>query len=472
MNAQFPAFVAIPGNGAISMADRSAGAVERQLLAAVERTARHPRGWVALVLHLSALYPPAPRPHHLRIARVLMHDVAQRQDGQSFTLRNGDVVLLCRDESLMSPVRAVSGAVPAASPLAALPATLGRLFRREAADAAGLVSVWPLAHEAERLLGYAASRLASSDAAPADDAAAPVAEVVNTVDALLAYARPADLIQRQAGVLLVPGTAQQIRPIYQELSFSLDLLEARIDAPGQIGRDPFLLQHLANRLDARMLRTLHEDHGRGGPLDPGSARLPLYLRLTISGLLSDGFAALAAVCRDVGRPLGAEVLLVEAAADPTGFSHARKRAGQLGAKLVLDGMSHLALLVACPWLLRPDLLKLDWSPRLPDLPEAERAALGDAIRQVGPARLILHRADSEAAIRWGVAHGIRRFQGRHIDVMLAAARIVACPVASRCSLRQCTERASAAGGGGRASCGNHALLDAGAPESGNAERPA
>lgn len=47
--------------------------------------------------------------------------------------------------------------------------------------------------------------------------------------------------------------------------------------------------------------------------------------------------------------------------------------------------------------------------------------------------------------------------------MLAAARLVACPQAAGCTLRQCMERAAAVGFGGRTGCGNHALLDAGVP---------
>jgi hypothetical protein len=245
----------------------------------------------------------------------------------------------------------------------------------------------------------------------------------------------------------------------------MELIEARMAVPGGIARDPQLLRHLAGRLDARLLRTLHEQTGRGGPLDPTAGTLPLHLDMTLPGLLSTAFARLALVCHGAGRPLAAEVLLAEAAADPVAFAAARDRAGKLGVALVLDGVSHLALQLSCPWLLRADLLKLDWSPRLSNLPPAEQTAVAEALRQIGPARLILHRAESEAAIRWGVAHGIRRFQGRHIDAMLAAARLQFCPLAAPCTLRQCGERATATGGAGRASCRNHALLDAGAAPS-------
>ena len=77
---------------------------------------------------------------------------------------------------------------------------------------------------------------------------------------------------------------------------------------------------------------------------------------------------------------------------------------------------------------------------------------------------MLARADTEAALRWGMANGIRRFQGRHADAMLAAARIVDCAYASGCTLPQCIARAAAADPEGRRSCRNPGLLDAGVPK--------
>ena len=66
-------------------------------------------------------------------------------------------------------------------------------------------------------------------------------------------------------------------------------------------------------------------------------------------------------------------------------------------------------------------------------------------------------------MRWGLAQRLRMFQGRHVDQMLGVQRMLGCPDASACTLRQCVERASATGGAGRRSCTNLPLLDAGVP---------
>ena len=64
---------------------------------------------------------------------------------------------------------------------------------------------------------------------------------------------------------------------------------------------------------------------------------------------------------------------------------------------------------------------------------------------------MLHGADTEAALRWGLAQGIRRFQGGHVDPTLGAERMMACPVAAGCTLQECAERAAATGAVGRSS---------------------
>ena len=291
---------------------------------------------------------------------------------------------------------------------------------------------------------------------------------VEAAAAAVAGARPQDLLRRQSAALIDlaggGGARVTMRVLYRELTFSLDALEARLDAPVRLGQDTAMLLHLGRFLDLRMLRVLRLDEGSGTPLDvaadPATA---LHVNLSLPAVLSDEFAALAARCGTAGPPLGVEVSLVEALADPDGWARARARLHAAGARLVLDGVTHPALLLARPAVLGADLLKLEWSPRIAGLPAAEMAELAREVALADPARLILARAESEAAVRWGLAHGLRRFQGHHIDQMLAAHRVLACPQAIACTLRQCTDRAAATGADGRTGCANLGLLDAGLP---------
>jgi len=425
---------------------------ERHLVAAIERVLRAPHGWSAVALHLSRLAAPGPRPHHRRIARAVMQDAAQRSDGQIFALRNGDVVLLHRDRLAAA---------------AAVPETLRRLFGGDVDSPAPVVSEWRLPHAGAALLSYTAERIAELEPANDGKGEAPPALAVDSVGAAVVAARPHDLVRRQAAVLLEPasaGAGVTMRLCYRELTCSLAALEAQTEPALRLGQDRALLRHLGPTLDGRMLRILLDERGGGTPLDTvGDAGLALHLNLSVPGALSDAFAAFAEACRGAGPALGVELALVEAVADPAAFAFAAARVRRAGARLILDGVSHLALLLARPAALRADLLKLDWSPGIAELRAEDRAELARAIAEADPARLILHRADSETAIRWGLALGVRCFQGYHIDQMLAARRMLACPGAPACTLRQCAERAGATGGAVRAECTNLPLLDAGLP---------
>ncbi len=397
---------------------------------------------MALVLHLSRIAPAGPRPHHRRVARAVMEDAAQRQAGQVFALHNDDLLLLFRADDGNCP----------------LAATLARLFEADMPDPAGLTTLWALEQDGAALLRYAQARVLDAQPDPAGAEPKGSAQAIDALEAVVGQGRITDLTHRQTAVLLMPGREAGLQPLFRETSFSIAALEARAAASGQAHADPFLFRHLASRLDARMLDVLRRDLQTDGPLTAGArgAGPRLHLNLTLAGILSERFAQFAAACRAIGAQVGVEVPLVEACADPEAFAAARIRLHFAGLSLVLDGVSHHALMLTAPAALEPDLVKLDWSPRLSEA----GAAVERAVAALGEDRVVLHRAETEDALSWGLAHGIRRFQGRWVDTMLAAKRMGACGSGRHCALRQCVERAAATGPSGRAGCGNPALLEA------------
>lgn len=422
---------------------------ERLLAEALDRALRAPQGRAVLVLHLSRLARPAPRPHHGRIAHAVLQDAAQRHDGQVFSLGNGDMALLCGRSGL-------AGDGPAA-----LPAILLRLFRADASDPARLLSVWSLEERVDQLRAWVAERLADPAAAPAPFRAPEPPQPAPSLEAIEAALRAAalpELIRRQTAVLALPGEPV-LRPLFRELALSVPAIEARLAVAGLATLDPFLFRHLAGTLDTRILALLTDEMEAGSPAAARPGGPALHLNLTMPAILSDGFAAFAAACRARGIAAGAEIALAEICADHDAFLAARERLRTAGIRLVVDEVSHLALLLTAPEALRADLLKLEWSPRLPGAPGAERAALAKALHRIGPGRVVLQRADTEGAVTWGLQQGIRRFQGRQVDAMLAASRMRDCANSAGCSLGQCLARAGAMAPAARRGCRSPALLD-------------
>ncbi|MBV9813025.1 MAG: hypothetical protein JO326_09735 [Acetobacteraceae bacterium] len=416
------------------------------------RLGRDPAGRVALTARLSRMAPPAPRPYHRRIVHALLEGCARRHDGQVFGLANGDLVLLCRDaETDTAPSRVAPRLV--------------RMLGVETPAAELLVNCSPLADVAEQLTaGATPGGAAAAVTEPTPDPLAAIAAVQRVLER-----EPLErLLQLQTGVEWLgagrcggPAMAGlRLRPLYREVGFAMHLLAAERDGTGGIAADPWLFRHLAADLDRRVLELMSREAAAGGVLDARRAVLSVHLNLGPAALLSAEFARLALRVAETGRRLGVEVALVEACADAATFRRAAAAARSVGATVVLEGIGHLALLASRPGAFPADLWKLDWSSRLADLPPEETLAVRHALDEIGADRVILQRADGEAAVRWGRGFGIRKFQGHHIDSMLAAGRMMTCRDAAGCSLGQCASRAAAGDAQGRAGCRNVPLLDA------------
>ena len=404
---------------------------ERMLLDAARRAQRRGAAVEALVLRLSLLPPPGARQHHQRIARSLLDEAALRRGGEVFALRNMDLVLL-------SPGAGTSRAL------------LARLFGGDE----GVVQV--LALDAA-LLAYAQERATEDLPRPTASSEPASLPALGAAEALLRDTPPGDLLHGLVAAELLPGGA--VRPLFREAILNVSALAARLPRAGVLGTasaNPF--RDLAAQLDARTLAVACADLAQGGPLSGGRLGPALHLNLTVSAVLSPAFTRFAGAVRARGGRAGVELLLMEACADPPAFERARDLIRSAGLTLALDGVGHQALRITRPGRLRADLVKLEWSAGLASAgPEAEAA-----LREIGPSRLVLAQADSEDALRWGYARQVRRFQGLHMDAMLAAARLGACAFASDCTLRLCAERGSAAGEAGRAGCANTSLLEAAA----------
>ena len=336
------------------------------------------------------------------------------------------------------------------------------LFQGDVADPASLTSIWALPDGGLAALEYVRARVMEGEtAAPAPEPQAS-ARMIAAMDAVLQTATLQELMHRQTAILLRPGQPDPMTPLYREVAISTAALETRLAASGQAQADPFLFSHLAGQLDRRMLSALLDDVPAGGPLVGGLEMAALHLNLSLTGILSDRFAVFAEMSRQPvrdGLRIGVEVPFVEAFADPKGFVLARERIKLARMRLVLDGVTHHALLITDPGALKPDLVKLNWSPAMTE----GGAALREAVGRVGVGRMVLHRAESEAALAWGIGHGIMRFQGRYVDQMLGAERLRGCSHAGGCVLRQCVGRAATISTVGRAGCGNLALLDQAMP---------
>ncbi len=409
------------GNGRSRVFLAGSASLETPAERALDRVLRSGHAASVLRLCLSRLQPSGPQPYHSRIARCLFDDTVQQGGGQVFPCKNGDLVLIAGPE-----------------PVASLGAALMRLFRTEAPSDQHLLGIWSLpADEASVRLEFAGF---AGEAAPAEDLPPPLGAIA-AIDTLLASARYGEFVRRQTAVRI---QGSRMTDMFQELSVSLSAIEARIGLQVPSRADPYLFRYIAGQLNGRMLASLAEA-GLSGTL-------ALHINVPLALIASPGFAAVRDAARRAKILLGVEIALAEAIADIRLFQEMRTRLQEGGCTVALDGADHGALLQCDPAALQPDLLKLEWSPLIPALPAREQRRLRRALEVLGPDRVVVYRAETEAALVWGLGRGIACFQGRQVDLMLTADRLRGCPHAAACTLRQCIDRAAASDEGGQHGC--------------------
>ena len=102
------------------------------------------------------------------------------------------------------------------------------------------------------------------------------------------------------------------------------------------------------------------------------------------------------------------------------FIIAKDIAQKLGYRVCLDGLTYLTLPYMDRNTLGLDMMKMYWSPELPNLEHSDTfTRLRDNVGLGGPTRIILSRCDNENAINCGQRLGINMFQGRAMDKILS-----------------------------------------------------
>ena len=214
----FRRFEHSPALGRVVAPDDAAEALLREVTRLIARPPglRNEGAPLALVLHLSRLSPPAPRPHHRRVARALMQDTAGWHGGQLFSLGNGDLVLLCRDTAGADTSPYVAATSPSrAASIRELPGMLRRLLRVDTPLGLDLVSVWPLATQGRALQDFARARIARQEGRLSmDEDFSGQTGAADALGSFISSAGIADLLQRQSAIvrpLLVPPSGRPAR---------------------------------------------------------------------------------------------------------------------------------------------------------------------------------------------------------------------------------------------------------------------
>jgi hypothetical protein len=408
------------------MDDKTAG-VEHLLVDYTRRLARFPGSRRAVIIHLSRLRPDNRRVHHIRIAANTFETLVKQFNGQIFVLQNADIIFICKDASVaiideaIGKLRYFFGDDPLAADLdEAGPDNFTSWFDLERDYPAFLAIVEKVHEEAERRKKRLAALTgdARDEREPLDPAG--LAELVKTI----AGADLSNVLRRQAICMMNPG--EPPKAIFREIYISIPDLRDAIMPRRDITSDRWLFQYLTQMLDKRVLSILRKN-------DDQAIAHSYSLNLNVSTLLSPEFIAFDQSLRQGARgSIVIELEKVDIFADVGAYFFAREFLRERGYRLCLDGLSGIAFPLVEREKFGFDLVKLFWSPDLVDKQHSERGAeLRAALEQPGKSRIILARCDNEDAVEFGLAAGLRLFQGRHVDRLLAIAGGATAPISQR-----------------------------------------
>jgi hypothetical protein len=418
---------------------------ENVLLDAAERIGRIRDGRVAVHLHLSRLKMQNRQEGYLRVAGRMLEPMVSAFRGQIFLLANADIVFLVNQPNpldLRNHLHKLRGLF-AKDPLT----------REDGGDGADLFcTVYDLSFDYDAFLAMVRQALADARERvrhPQPSTELRLLDLDSLSDLLdrLTLLDAAPFVRRQSAISLDGHGVAEV--MFQEFFIGLSDLQRAVAPDLQLHSNRWMFQHLAATLDQRLLAALQRLRlARRPPM--------IHLNLTLPSLKDPAFLAFEAAL-PAGLGLGIELQCLDLLADSRAFYAARAALREKGHRLAIDGLDEATLRFLDIGRADADLYKIEWSP---ELRQADRSdAVLSAVRALDPAKLLLARCDSEAAITWGLDHGLMKFQGRYVEAMLAATTMGLCDQAAACSLAQCTQRHGVIGGPLRAECGNHQRLD-------------
>jgi len=416
---------------------------EHLLLDAAERVGRVRDGRVAVHLHLSRLKPQNRQDGYLRVAGRMLEPMVSAYRGQIFLLSNADIVFIINQPSpidLKDHIHRLRGLF-AKDPLT----------NDDSGDGVDLFcTIYDLTFDFDPFFAMVQAALTEArgrtrtaqgpELKPLDATTlAVVLERLTMLDA-------SPFVRRQSAIALSGAHAEVI---FQEFFVSVGDLQRALAPDVNLLGNRWMFQHLSTTLDRRLLDAMRRMRLTKAP--PA-----IHLNLNIGTLQDPAFKTFEESLPE-GVGLGIEVQILDVLADSRGFFETHRKLKERGRHLVIDSLNEATLSFMEVGRTGADLYKVDWTPELRE--PHRRDAVMAALKHVDPAKLLLARCDSEAAIAWGVDHGLEKFQGRYIEAMLAATTMGVCDKASACTLAQCTARHAVITGPLRVECGNNQMLD-------------
>lgn len=235
-------------------------------------------------------------------------------------------------------------------------------------------------------------------------------EILSRITKALAGTDFANMVRRQSVCVILDDIQPQ--PMFEEVFVAIADLGETLLPDVSLTATPWLFQDLTETLDKRVLSSVSRH-------DDGSFTHDFSLNLNVSTILSEDFRNFDYNIRSgVKSSIVLELQPIDIFSDLTSYLLARDYAQNLGYKICIDGVTDKSLRFIDRERLGADLLKLVWTPELPEAIESD-PLLQERLRNMGSNRAILCRVDDEHALKFGKTYDVCLFQGRYVQNLLA-----------------------------------------------------
>ena len=417
---------------------------ESVLVETAERVGRIRDGRVAVHIHLSLLQAQNRDDVHVRIAVRLYETMVDAYHGQMFVLANADIMLLCKDARIADLDAAVY--------------KLRALFSKDPLTYSSggeddrFASYFDLESEYDEFLALCKQlNEAAKKRAKENRAKPPIKDMdavsFGSVISRIAQTDIASVVRRQPCVYINDKRIAQV--VFQEFYMSIADLQKALAPDINILANRWLFQHLSQALDVSVMNALRKADFKVPPV-------AYSLNLNMSSTETPQFRDFVHAAKGKSG-IYVEFQLPDILNNMEQFFRIRDELRAKQISTVLDGMNSLMLQFIDAELYDTDFVKVNWSNDI--VTDIQTVELQQALGPVGFDRVILSRCDNEDAIAWGLDHGIRLYQGRFLDSMVAAVTMSKCPKAAACTFSQCTQRHGVISGRPRTECGDNEKLD-------------
>ncbi len=211
-------------------------------------------------------------------------------------------------------------------------------------------------------------------------------------------------------VVMKNGT---IKPVFEEIYVNIPHLRKLVGMQVDFAANKGLFKYLTECLDLHVLTVL-------GSRASLYMRSPVSININVETILSTAFAEFDQRIKMQLKPsLILEISIADVFGDMNAYVAARNLAHNLGYRVCIDGLSRQAFTQIDREQLDFDMIKLHWSAdSRAALAQVNHKPMENAVKRIGPARVVLCRCDSPQAIEYGQVLGITMFQGRHTDKMV------------------------------------------------------